>query len=244
MTLNEAETLPDCLASVSWADEVIIVDSGSTDDTVSVATRMGATVHAHPWMGFAAQKNLAAQLAKNDMILNLDADERVTTELRRAIQDCQTVAARYEISRTSQFMGKFHRPVHRPTREYLVRLYDRTQARFGDVLVHEKVEASAGGSPVRLEGDLQHYGYRGMKDFVRRLNDYSSLLAAEQVQAGKTKARPVLRPTARFLWAYVRHRNILDGRRGLLLSLLWAFHDFLVEAKVIDAQMNARSRTH
>jgi (heptosyl)LPS beta-1,4-glucosyltransferase len=231
ITLNEQEKLPECLESVAWADEVVVLDAGSSDETRTLAADHGAVVRCEPWKGFVEHKNRAAELASNDWILNIDADERVSGELMDEIEQARFDAPAYAIPRVSDFLGAPHRPVHRPKAERLVRLYDRRRARFGEGLVHEKVDVT--GRSSRMDGPIYHEGFRSIEDMANRLNRYSSLLAQE---------RPVhrlrgllVKPPARLLWALFRHKLVLDGRRGLILAGMWAHHDLLVEAKRFEA---------
>lgn len=235
VTSNEEKKLAGCLDALRWADEVLVLDSGSTDGTRAIAEAAGARVLDQPWLGFAAQKNRAAELATNDWILNVDADERVGADLQREIDAAAYDVAAYGVHRISDFMGRPHRPVHRARREVLVRLYDRQRAAFGDHLVHEKVVAA--GPVGRMAGTLYHAGYRGLEDAASRLNRYSTLLAAERGPDGAGTPRLVGRPFARLAWALFRHGLVRDGRRGFVLAFLWAHHDLLVEAKRYEAQL-------
>lgn len=233
ITRNEQDKLPACLASVSWADEVVVLDSGSTDDTERVARVYGARFERQDWLGFGAQKNKAAELATHDLILNVDADERVGEDLRAAIEALPHNHACFAVMRVSDFMGIAHRPVHRMSPEFLVRLYDRRRAAFAEVAVHEKVETFDNADPIILPGTLFHEGYRDFADFMQRLNTYSTLRAMEPDRR-TSFLRLLVRPFAKFLWAFVRRGNVLDGRRGFILSATWAVHDFMVEAKCFE----------
>jgi glycosyltransferase involved in cell wall biosynthesis len=228
ITNNEEQTLPACLETLSWADEVLLVDSGSTDGTMAIAAEFGARVHQQEWRGYAAQKNAAASLASNDWIFNIDADERVGAGLAAELETLgPTGHTPYSVVRISDFLGAPHRPVHKPAVERLVRLYDRRHASFGATAVHEKVMSE--DKPVRLSGTLYHEGFRGLDDYVGRLNRISSLAAGER--PGASVARLVGKPFARLLWDLFRHRLVLDGRRGFILAFMWAHHDLMVEAK-------------
>jgi len=237
ITRNEEHRLPACLRSLHWVDEVVVLDSGSQDGTRAVAERAGARFFEHPWLGFAGQKNRAAALARHDWLLNVDADERVGADLRDAVRAAEFSVAGFAIPRVSDWMGRPHRPVHRPSPETLVRLYDRRRGAFGAGLVHEKVELD--GPVGAIAGTLFHEGFRDLEDAIGRLNRYSSLLADERPGQGGSAARLVLRPLARLLWALVRHRNLRDGRRGYILAASWAFHDLLVEAKRYEHRLPA-----
>ncbi len=231
ITLNEQEKLAECLDSVAWADEVLVLDAGSTDDTRPIAAERGAVVRCEPWVGFVEQKNRAAALASNEWILNIDADERVSAELMAEIEQARFDVAAYAIPRVSDFLGAPHRPVHRPSVERLVRLYDRRRAAFGSGLVHEKVDV--GGRSARMNGPIFHEGFRSIEDTANRLNRYSSLLARER--PAHSLRGLLLKPVLRLVWALFFHRLVLDGRRGVILAGMWAHHDLLVEAKRFEA---------
>jgi (heptosyl)LPS beta-1,4-glucosyltransferase len=228
ITWNEQRTLLRCLRTLSWADEILVLDSGSTDDTVKIASGFGAKVYHQQWQGYAAQKNIAASLASNDWIFNVDADERVSTGLANEIRGLSDKPYRaYSVGRVSDFMGQRHRPVHRPPIERLVRLYDRRAASFGATSVHEKVETLE--PPGTLAGTLFHEGFRDLADYANRLNGISSLAARDR--PGSNSFTLFAKPFARLAWALFRHRLLLDGRRGFILAFMWAHHDLLVEAK-------------
>lgn len=231
ITLNEQEKLPECLESVAWADEIVVLDAGSSDETRVVASDHGAVVRCEPWVGFVEHKNRAAELASNDWILNIDADERVSAQLMGEIDQARFDVSAYAIPRVSDFLGAPHRPVHRPSAERLIRLYDRRRAAFGAGLVHEKVDVA--GRSSRMKGPIYHEGFRSIEDMANRLNRYSSLLAREQPVHSLSGL--LVKPLARLLWALFRHRLVLDGRRGLILAGMWAHHDLLVEAKRFEA---------
>lgn len=230
ITLNEQDKLPECLESVAWADEVVVLDAGSYDETRTLAADHGAVVRCEPWTGFVEHKNRAAELASNDWILNVDADERISAQLMREIEGAPFDTAAYAIPRVSDFLGAPHRPVHRPSAERLIRLYDRRRASFGPGLVHEKVDVA--GRSSRMNGPIYHEGFRSVEDMANRLNRYSSLLAQERPAH---RLPGLVKPVVRLLWALFRHRLVLDGRRGLILAGMWAHHDLLVEAKRFEA---------
>ena len=237
---DESEKIADCIASASWADEVLVlVDSATTDDTRERVTQLGGVLHEGPWEGFARQKNRAAELARNDWVLNLDADERVSVELAEELSSARLRGCCYSLARVSDFLGSWHRPVHRPAEERLVRLYDRTRASFNEhSLVHEKVECPDGNVDFGLRGPIEHRGFRSVDDVVRRLNEYSTLLALERVREGK-RASLFLRPVLRLFWAGLRHKGILGGRKGMAYVTLWVMHDFLVGLKQYEAALRS-----
>lgn len=221
ITKNEAQNIGDCLASVAFATERIIVDSGSTDATVAIARAAGATViETADWPGFGPQKSRALAAATGDWVLSLDADERISAALQQeilaAIASPQHDA--YEMPRLSSFCGRFIR--HGgwyPDR--ILRLFKRGTAHFTDDLVHEHIVA--GSTVGRLSTPLIHYSYRNDEDCLRKLAQYSSLGAQQAFAAGKRSgfAGVLAHATAAFLRCYLFKRGFLDGSAGLMVSL-------------------------
>jgi len=235
ITKNESAHIAACLESVSFADEIVVVDSGSTDDTREIARAMGARVErTADWPGFGPQKNRALDLATCDWVLSIDADERVTPELAREIID--TLAApsadAYEIARLSNFCGRFIRhsgwwP------DYVLRLFRRGTARFTDAAVHEKV-VPRGGPPARLRHHFLHYPYADMAVLIDKVNRYSSDAAAMMHARGKRSS--VFGAVGHGAWTFVRiyliRRGFLDGRHGLVLAVTAAAGSFFRYAKL------------
>ena len=178
ITKNEALHIGDCIDSVAFADEIIVVDSGSTDATREIAAAKGAKVTlTEDWPGFGQQKNRALGLATQEWVLSIDADERVTPELAQEIQRmvAQPSAEAYKIARLSNFGGRWIRhsgwwP------DYVLRLFKRGKARFKDVAVHESVQTSS--IVVALRGHFLHYPYADLESFIAKINHYSSEAAA------------------------------------------------------------------
>ena len=235
ITLNEEDALRRCLESVAWADEIVVVDAESSDKTVEVARAFTDAVFVRPWRGFAAQKNFALDHASGDWVLSLDADEEVTPELRGEIvavleRPASDVAA-YAVARRNIFWGAWvrHGGLYP---DWQVRLLRRGRGRFGDVSVHESVRVD--GTVVRLASPLLHRSYRDVADFLARADRYSSLAAADRLRHGPpvNAAELVLRPLGRFLGMYVLRAGFLDGWRGFLLAVLYAYYVFIRSAKV------------
>lgn len=216
ITKNEAHNLRACLESVSWCDRAIIVDSGSTDGTVDLARSLGADVFVtDSWPGFGPQKNIALSKADTDWVLSLDADERVTPELRADILSAMASATQsvYAMPRLSQFCGRFiHHAGWYP--DPVVRLFRRGAARFSDDLVHEKLvfEGTAG----MLAHPLLHYSYRDYSDVLRKIDAYSSAGARQAYAAGKraTPGKALIHGVWAFLRTYVVRLGVLDGVQG------------------------------
>jgi len=221
ITRNEAHNIGDCLASVAFANEWIIVDSGSTDGTVGIAREAGAQViETSEWPGFGPQKNRALAAARGEWVLSLDADERVSADLRDEILAAMTESRHdaYEMPRLSSFCGRFIRhggwyPDH------IVRLFKRGVGSFSDSLVHERVIVK--GLAGRLRQPLIHYSYRNDEDYLRKLAQYSSLGAQQAFSAGKRAGfrTTLLHALAAFLRCYVIKCGFLDGKAGLMVAL-------------------------
>ncbi|ELY6087718.1 glycosyltransferase family 2 protein [Cronobacter sakazakii] len=227
---NAASLLPDCLASVSWADEIVVLDSGSSDDTVAVATAAGAKVFIeNDWQGYGIQRQRAQQYASGDYILMIDTDERVTPELAQAIRqvleqpDPQAV---YSIARRNLFLGRFMR--HSgwyPDR--VTRLYARERYRYNDNQVHESLDAP-GARVVTLSGDLLHLTCRDFASFQRKQLNYATAWAQERHQQGKKVSVPGIfgRTLAAFCKTLILRAGVLDGRQGWLLAVVNAQYTF------------------
>jgi len=218
---NEERNLPACLASVAFADEIVVVDHASTDRTAQIARDRGARViETSDWPGFGAQKNRALDACTGDWILSLDADERVTPELRAEIQSAlaQPRFDVYEIPRLSTYCGRFirHAGWHP---DYVRRLLRRGSARFSDATVHESLVTDR---PVgRLRKPIVHYSFRTMDEVIAKMNRYSSDSAAALAARGAAPglASAIVHGLAAFLRTYVFKLGFLDGRRGFLLAV-------------------------
>ncbi len=223
---NEEASIGRALRSVAWADETIVVDSGSTDRTVAIARELGAKVVVTPdWPGFGPQKNRALELATGDWVLSLDADEWLTAasaeEIRRVMATGAAGAVAYRMPRRSSFCGRFMRhsgwwP------DYVVRLFRRGSARFSDDIVHERVNVD--GALGTLTEPILHETFVDLEDLVDKMNRYSTLTAQQLQQDGKTAG--VAEALARALWAFIRtyvlRAGFLDGREGFMLALATA----------------------
>ena len=240
---NEEERLRACLESVAWADEIVVIDGESTDKTVALAREFTDRVWVRAWPGFAAQKNFALDQAAGDWVLALDADERVTPELRARIARIladdaagRPVADGYALPRRNIFWGVWVRhgglyPDHQ------LRFFRREAGRFVADAVHESVRVE--GRVETLAEPLLHHSYRSLEDFVQRSNRYSTLAAGEWLRRGKRAglADLIFRPLGRFLSMYIIQRGFLDGWRGFVLAGLYADYVFLRMAKAWEARV-------
>ena len=235
VTLNEGDRVRACLESVSWADELIVVDAESQDKTASVARELTDHVFVRPWPGFAAQKNFGLEQARGEWILSLDADEVVSPALREEITSIvggEGAHVGYAVPRRNVFWGRWvrHGGLYP---DWQLRLFRRGRGRFGERSVHESVTVD--GSVGRLTGHLEHRSYRDVADFLERADRYSTLAAGEWLAAGHG-CRPfldlVLRPLGRFFGMYVVRAGFLDGWRGFLLAVLYGYYVLMRSVKV------------
>lgn len=238
ITKNEAANIRACLESVAFADETIVVDSGSTDDTVAIARAMGAKVYEHDWPGFGPQKNRALAYATGDWIFSIDADERVTPELRIELEQAMRTdeVAGFFCPRLSQFCGTFvHHSGWYP--DYVLRLFKRGKGRFSNSLVHESVLLD--GRSAKLKSPLLHYSYLDRADVERKVAHYSDAAARQMHVAGKHTS--LLRAALSAGWAFVRtwviRLGMLDGRAGWGIAVMNARTTWLKYRKL--AALNA-----
>lgn len=235
ITRNVERELPACLASVAFADEIIVVDSGSTDGTLAVAERHGARIVHQEWLGFGRQKQFGVAQARNRWVLCLDADERLSDRLRTSIEaTLQDPAYRvYAMPRCNRFMGRWLR--HGEGYPDLnLRLFHRDHAAWSEDEVHEHVVTKA---PVgRLSGDLLHESEASLGAYLEKQNRYTSLQAKLLHARGKrgSAARLVLSPLARFVKFYVLRLGFLDGVPGLVHISIGCFNSFTKYAKLIQ----------
>jgi glycosyltransferase involved in cell wall biosynthesis len=234
ITLNEAANIDACLQSVAWADEILVVDSGSTDGTADLARARGVRVVVREWPGYAAQKNFAAGEARHDWILSIDADERVTAELASEIREAVRSAsseAGFRMPRVTWHLGRWIRTTDWYPDPQL-RLYDRRRARWSPRRVHESVEAD--GPVGMFQSELQHYAYRDISHHLRTMDRYTTLAAEEMFEAGRRAGviGLLVHPWAAFFRNYVLRRGVADGLPGFVISAMNAYYVFLKLAKL------------
>jgi glycosyltransferase involved in cell wall biosynthesis len=236
VTLNEERNIARAIGSLYCADEVVVVDSGSTDRTREIALQLGARVIEEPWRGYAGQKNFAACCAANEWILSIDADEALTQELAAQIVELKKEGARfdgYSFPRLAQYLGRWIR--HSgwyPDRK--LRLYDRGKAEWVGEYVHESVRVN--GVSGELQGDLLHYTCASLSEHLKTLDRYTSLAARELVARGKAVplTRLAVDPAWTFFRTYALQRGFLDGRQGLAIAWMAALYTFLKYAKACE----------
>jgi len=225
ITYNEADRIEACLRSVSFCDEIVVVDSHSTDVTRELARAMGARVIERDWPGYRTQKQFAVDAAANDWVLCLDADERVSAELRAEIKTAQAGGfashAGWSVPRITDYFGRFLRHGNAyPDR--LTRLFDRRRGRWIGQEIHENTRVD--GPVGRMRGHLEHFSYRSLADHQARMQRYASLMARALYNSGKRcgLGKVLLNPQWRFARGYVLRLGFLDGWRGLVFALIEA----------------------
>lgn len=234
ITKNEEERLPDCLASVAFADEVVVVDSGSEDKTPAIAAQFGARFFDEPWQGFGRQKQLAIDRCSHEWVLVLDADERVTPEAYDEIKGVVSAPGpyvAYSLPRKNYFCGRWLKHAGWwPDR--VVRLFKKKRARMADRLVHEALEVD--GPVGQLKAPLTHYANRDLEQTLAKVNSYSSAGAAELFKKGSRAS--LLKAILRAKWAfwnnYMFRLGFLDGGEGFIQAVTDAINVFFKYAKL------------
>lgn len=228
ITLNEERNIERCLKSVTWADEIVVVDSGSMDTTLDICRRYGCRVVTISWEGYGRAKQRGVEEATNDWILSLDADEEATPELSRRLQQLAAAptAEGYRIRRRSFYLGK---PIRHSgwTKDYPLRFFNRRYGRFNDKIVHEGVELE--GRVGVIQEALLHYTFPTVLSHLQKIQRYAQLGAEEKAACGKKAGvgMAVLRGMFEFFRIYVIRLGFLDGRRGMVLAVNSAFAAYM-----------------
>ena len=245
ITKNEEANIQDCLRSVQWANQLIVVDAESCDKTVELARACGAKVSVRPWPGFGLQKNFGMAQALSDWILILDADERVTEELRGEVRTClegwrDGAPVAYRIPRRNFFYGAWVRwgGVYP---DYQVRLFRRGVAQYNDVAVHENLIVD--GEIGTLVGHLDHYTERSIQDHFKKFGLYTSLAAQEKAKTVRTVGwiDLVFRPLVVWAKTYILKQGFRDGVNGLIVCVFASMYTFVKYAKLWDLPRGAVS---
>jgi glycosyltransferase involved in cell wall biosynthesis len=247
ITLNEEANIRRTLESVQWADEIIVLDSGSTDRTVAICREFTEKVHHQDWLGFSGQKNAAIDRATGAWILSLDADEPVESALAeeiRTIISSSNACDGYRIPRKTFFLGKWIRhggwyP------DYNLRLFKRGMGRFEERAVHEAVKVT--GTVGRTKHAIEHYAYPDLASYLSTINRYSSLAVDVMAEKGISPAKTswftiVLRQIYTFLLRYVFRLGFLDGKHGLILNLCHSWYVFAKYAKAWEHTVRVKGQ--
>jgi glycosyltransferase involved in cell wall biosynthesis len=233
ITGNEENNIKACLESVLWADEIIVVDSESTDNTVNIAKELTDKVFIRKWEGYAAQKTYALSLASNDLIFSLDADEIVTAELASEILSTSVDNCNgFLIKRDNYFLGKLIKGSGWGN-DWQLRLFKKSQAKLSERLVHEKFLVE--GNISRLKNSFIHYSYTSIKDAISKINNYSTLEAIEKVNKKTVNIFTLLlSPVFYFLHHFVIRMGFIDGWRGIIISYLHTITKLQVQFKILE----------
>ena len=240
ITKNEQDNIEDCLESVKWAEEIIIVDSGSTDKTEAICRKFTDNFYVKDWPGFGIQKQRSLELASREWVLSIDADERVTPELKSEIIDKITQNSNiggYLIPRLSNYLGKdiYHAGWYP---DYTLRLVKRKEVYFTRDIVHEKMIVD--GRVQKLSNHFIHYPYNSISHHIQKLNDYSSLSAEKMFSKGKNVSwlMVFLKALFGFIRAYIFRGGFLDGWQGLVVSISTGASVYLKYLKLKQKRLN------
>lgn len=246
ITLNEEVNLPHAIESVKWANEILVVDSGSTDRTVEIARKMGAKVLHNPWPGYGQQKNFAQKSAKNGWILNIDADEVVPSDLASEIADAlqsadsgRSQAKGFYFPRKTYYLGRWIRKGGWYP-NYLVRLAHRDFANWTEPSVHEELKVN--GAVEGLKHPLTHYSFSSIQEQILTNLRFSQLGSMELKKSGKKASilKLVLKPFGKFVETYFIKRGFMDGLPGFIISVNAAYSMFLKYAYLIESQLRPK----
>jgi (heptosyl)LPS beta-1,4-glucosyltransferase len=236
ITFNEEQNIADCLESVKWADEIIVVDSFSTDHTIEIVKNYTDKIYQRKWEGYAKQKIFSINEATNEWILNLDADERISAELREAIEKIlieNPEVNGYQVSVRNYYLGKWIKHANWYP-DYHLKLFRRSKARIEDLPVHEAFEVD--GRVEKLNGDLIHYSYPNLEYGYNKINKYSSLEASQRANKKVTGLDLFLHPLGAFLTDFISRKGYKDGVHGFLVAMMNMITNFLTYAKVWEIQ--------
>jgi (heptosyl)LPS beta-1,4-glucosyltransferase len=241
ITKNEAKNLPDCLESIAFAEQIVVVDSGSTDDTVKIAREFGSDVFIETWRGFGPQKQFAIDQCRNAWILILDADERIpgdtAQEIIRIISDSSTMVAGFSFTRKNFFQGRWIKHAGWwPDR--VVRLFQKNRGRLTQAQVHESVEVD--GFIVELGYPIEHFTESSLSKVLQKIDQYSTIGAEESYRGGRTSSIwfAAFRAKLTFFQNYILRLGFLDGPQGFTLAITDAVNKFFKYAKL--AEMNKK----
>jgi glycosyltransferase involved in cell wall biosynthesis len=249
ITLNEADNIRAACESVSWADEILVVDSESIDNTRQIAADCGAQVIINPWPGFSKQKQFAVDSAAHDWIFSLDADERVSPELRASIDELRArnqdeLAAGYRVARRACYMKRWIRgggwyP------DYQLRLFNRHRGQWGDRVIHESVVMDPGSRVESLRGDLLHYSMRDPAHHLRMIEERYAPLGAEQMlRDGKrtSSLQSAVAGPAAFIRSFILKGGFRDGQAGWMIAKMAAYHASLKHSILYELQKEGSKR--
>jgi glycosyltransferase involved in cell wall biosynthesis len=241
ITRNAAHLLEACLESVAFADEIVVVDSASTDGTAGIAARRGARVVQKEWLGYGRQKQFAVEQAKHDWVLCIDPEEQVSPELAKSIEQALAApsAGVYRMARRNRFLGRWlsHGEGYP---DWSPRLFNRLNARWSDDMVYEKVLFAL--TPGRLQGDLLRDAHEDLAAYIARQNLYTTLAARQEHEAGRSASlvHLLLSPVVRFVKFYLLRLGFLDGLPGLVHVSIGCMNSYMKHAKLLELRLSEK----
>lgn len=234
---NEQKHIKTVLESVKDFDEIIIVDSGSSDDTLDIAKQYTHKIFIQEWLGFSAQKDFARNLCTNKWVLNLDADEQLSKELKQEIKECikKDNIDGLEIKLSSEYMGKFNHKFSKFNTR--IRFFKKNLGHYPPKLVHESIILR--GVTKKAKGYIYEYGSTNLNEQIAKINNYSSLRAKEKFEKNKKPSciKLIFIFPLAFLKSFIIKRNFLNGKRGFIQSIVNSFYAFLKEAKLFEKNL-------
>ncbi len=236
ITKNEEKNIARCLESLKWVDEIVVVDSESTDKTVKIAKEYNAKIVSPVWGGYGKAKNFGVDTACGEWILSVDADEelseKLTNELKEIINNADACDG-YYLKRKTKFMGRWilHCGWYP---DYILRLFKKSKGRFDDKVIHERVLVS--GTTGKTTGELLHYSYDNLEQYFDKFNRYTTISAKEELAKGTNVsiAKLLIKPVAAFVKHYIMKLGFLDGTAGFVLSVLSAKAVFVKYSKLME----------
>ncbi len=247
ITYNEEKNIRDCLNSVKWADEIVVVDSFSTDKTIEICREYTDRVYQNKWHGFVEQKNLTLSKASNNWVLSIDADERISDELREEIRGLLNNSLKFDgyyIPRKTFYVKKWilHCGWYP---DYKIRLFKKDNGRWegtGGTAIHESVKVD--GKTGYLNGDILHYSFPTISSHLKTINSFTSISAMENFKKGKKAGilSILFRPLFNFFKMYILKQGFLDGLPGLIVSILSSYHVFIKYTKMWEMERQKTDR--
>jgi glycosyltransferase involved in cell wall biosynthesis len=235
---NEENNIEECLQSITWADDIVIIDGGSNDNTIDIAKKFTDKVFINEWPGFAIQRNFSLTKVSFDWVFSLDADERCSEALKTEIQEIMSKDSinfnGFRIPRKSFFLNKWIKHCGWYP-GYQLRLFRKDHAKVTDRLVHEGIDVN--GEVGVLKNDILHFTMKSVKDFMTRINNYSTLAAKEKVNKKKvTLPDLIIRPPLSFLREFIFKKGFLDGVHGAMVALFNSITNMLTYMKTWELQ--------
>ncbi|MGA1863100.1 glycosyltransferase family 2 protein [Deferribacter thermophilus] len=247
ITYNEEDNIERCLKSLDFADEIIVVDSGSKDKTIEIAKKYTDKIYFKDFNGYGEQKNYAASMARNDLIFSIDADEEVSDDLKKyLLENLEVVFSKgfsaIAVPRRTYYLGKFIKNSGWYP-DYKVRIYDKNKCYWDNKKVHEALNCEGKVFYVPKGKDLYHYSYKNISDHINKVNKYTSLFASENKDMGfiSISFKLLMKPMLKFFKMYFLKYGFLEGYRGFIIAIIGSFYEFLKYAKILERRINVKN---